>query len=470
MFQSRHTGQPPNFMPLHCAFHDMRSVDVAVIGSGVGGMCGAARLADEGFEVAVYERMPYIGGRFSTVEYRDHKVTTGGEMIALGDVFQETFDEVGAEFPVTTGVKAYYKMDGQNVNADEAGLMGLLREAADDEAEAEKVMAATKRGLSWFKPLDTVTLEEWVRDITDDDGVYELYHKISAAFIGINADEVPAREFFNYLEVASSTTGTGIAKGGNIELWHSLGEVVRDNGGTIETNTTVQDIVVEDGSARGVVVPDGDDSETKIRAECVVSNAGPQATIEMAGREHFTPDYLEAIDATRSPGVIMLQVESEEALMEDPGPLVPLDTERVCFLLTPTLMDPSLSPEGKHHLIAYATLPESDKPETSEVGIERAIEDLEDLFPGRGDRWEILRTPTFHGDWPVYRAWPGDNLPQKTPVQDLYNVGDGVKPPGWSGISANAQTAKLVVDDILARHDAPHPDEGKADRARGEEA
>jgi len=169
----------------------MSRVDVTIIGSGVGGMCAAARLADEGFEVAVYERMPYVGGRFSTVEYRDHKVTTGGEMIALGDVFQETFDEVGAEFPVTTGVKAYYKMNGDNVVADEAGLMGLLREAADDEAEAEKVMAATKRGLSWFKPLDTVTLEEWIRNITDDDGVYELYHKISAAFIGINADEVP---------------------------------------------------------------------------------------------------------------------------------------------------------------------------------------------------------------------------------------------------------------------------------------
>lgn len=448
----------------------MSRVDVTVIGSGVGGMCAAARLANEGFAVAVFERMPYVGGRFSTVDYRDHKVTTGGEMIALGDVFQETFDEVGADFPVTTGVKAYYKMDGENVVADEAGLMGLLREAADDEAEAEKVMAATKRGLSWFKPLDTVTLEEWLRNITDDDGVYELYHKISAAFIGINADEVPVREFFNYLEVASSTTGTGIAKGGNIELWHSLGDVVRDNDGTIDTDTTVQDIIVEDGAASGVVLPDGTGGETSVHADYVVSNAGPQATIELAGREHFSPDYLRAIDDTRIPGVIMLQVESEEPLMEDPGPLVPLDTERVCFLLTPTLMDQSLSPEGKHHLIAYATLPESDRPETSEAGIETAIEDLESLFPGHGDRWEILRTPTFHGDWPVYRAWPGDNLPQKTPVQNLYNVGDGVKPPGWSGISANAQTAKLVVEDILERHNGRRPDEGTADRANEEEA
>lgn len=47
--------------------------------------------------------------------------------------------------------------------------------------------------------------------------------------------------------------------------------------------------------------------------------------------------------------------------------------------------------------------------------------------------------------------WPGCELPQKTPIENLYNVGDGVKVSGWIGLEASAQTGRLVAEDIQAR-------------------
>ena len=40
-----------------------KSFDAVVIGSGIGGLCAAARLTSAGMRVLVAEKSPYLGGR-----------------------------------------------------------------------------------------------------------------------------------------------------------------------------------------------------------------------------------------------------------------------------------------------------------------------------------------------------------------------------------------------------------------------
>lgn len=82
---------------------------------------------------------------------------------------------------------------------------------------------------------------------------------------------------------------------------------------------------------------------------------------------------------------------------------------------------------------------------------ELLIQDLRDNIPGFDEHAEILVTSYFRGDWPGYHSWPGYDLPQKTSIENLYNVGDGVKPPGWIGLPACAKSAEIVVEDIKLR-------------------
>ena len=60
-------------------------VDALVIGSGVGGLCVAARLVADGMKVRVIEKLPFVGGRFSSRNFKGFEVTTGAIMVPFGD-------------------------------------------------------------------------------------------------------------------------------------------------------------------------------------------------------------------------------------------------------------------------------------------------------------------------------------------------------------------------------------------------
>jgi hypothetical protein len=50
---------------------------------------------------------------------------------------------------------------------------------------------------------------------------------------------------------------------------------------------------------------------------------------------------------------------------------------------------------------------------------------------------------------PAQQCVPGHDLSVETPIPNLVEVGDGVKPYGWIGTTACAQTARLAVDALL---------------------
>ncbi len=80
---------------------------------------------------------------------------------------------------------------------------------------------------------------------------------------------------------------------------------------------------------------------------------------------------------------------------------------------------------------------------------------------GRLDR-AVLCTVVTRDDWPPQRAVAGFDLPFRTPVANLWNVGDGVKEYANGGTTACAETAKLVTDQIAARFPLPaQPEEDR---------
>jgi len=64
----------------------------------------------------------------------------------------------------------------------------------------------------------------------------------------------------------------------------------------------------------------------------------------------------------------------------------------------------------------------------------------------------MLSTSVWRDAWPPQRAVAGYDLPHTTPLANLWNVGDAVKQYANGGTTACAETAKLVVDEISARH------------------
>ena len=56
---------------------------VAIIGSGIGGICSAIRLKNQGFDVNVYEKNNYPGGKLSTFKLGDFRFDAGPSLLSL---------------------------------------------------------------------------------------------------------------------------------------------------------------------------------------------------------------------------------------------------------------------------------------------------------------------------------------------------------------------------------------------------
>ncbi len=72
--------------------------DFAVVGSGVGGSSIAALLDAKGYEVALFEKEPYLGGCSSTFQHRGYNYNTGATTLAgyeEGYIVKEIFDAIG---------------------------------------------------------------------------------------------------------------------------------------------------------------------------------------------------------------------------------------------------------------------------------------------------------------------------------------------------------------------------------------
>ena len=426
--------------------------DVAVVGAGIGGMCAAARLSHGGYRVLVVEKLPVPGGRFSTTEYKGFKLSTGAIGVEMGGPLEETFRAVGAPFHVKRPhPQLGYRLDGRDyILPPKGGLRWLLHQVAADENAAEQVMKAIKRGLAWSEPANSITLKEWLSQITDDPRIHAVIQAVCAALLVVNYYEAPAGAFFRFLK-SGGYRDFGFAPEGNIALVRSLEAVVIEGGGQVWTKARVRRIVAKAGRAEGIVVERNGATEA-IKAGVVVSNASPKQTVKLAGEGNFEKGYLkQVIESQRPAPVVGVLVASDRPLMEHPGILLPSGTRRLCLMTTPTLTCPGLAPQGQHFLESFGAFSDSLGPVDLPKEIEMNLQDLRDNLPDMERHGRILMVQTFYGEWPALNTWPGYEAPFRTSLEMLYNVGDGSNVHGTTGLPGCAETARVVVDDIMAR-------------------
>jgi flavin-dependent dehydrogenase len=53
----------------------MKSYDTIIIGAGVSGLCIGSLLAKKGREVLILEKAPVVGGRYQSINYKNHAWT-----------------------------------------------------------------------------------------------------------------------------------------------------------------------------------------------------------------------------------------------------------------------------------------------------------------------------------------------------------------------------------------------------------
>lgn len=425
-------------------------VDVLVIGAGVGGLCTAARLAHGGQSVLLVERSDRIGGRASSFDVDGFTINTGAVAIEFGGDMEQTFIDVDAPFELRSPDPANtFHVKGKVVNPAKGGWAFLLDRITKSGAKLLTNLGSAKKG---ELPEEQVTLEEWIASATKNETVHKLFRNLSAAVFAVNADEIPAKAFLTYFMSKGAFRKFGFHPGGTIGVLQPLADAVERDGGEVWLSSEVVSLDASDGRVTGAVIRRGSE-EISVEVGAVVSNAGPVATIDLVGESALGEEYVSSIrDRDRPTANMIIHVASREPLIDTPGLIVFSTTDRVCNAGNMTHTCPELAPEGWCLTVVYAVPRPAVGDFDSDAELAASLEELGELLPGMKDpETRVLDARVMRGDWPAQRTGSGYELPRATPLDNLFNVGDGTREYASGGTQACAESARITAEELLGK-------------------
>src|SRR4051794_632044 len=290
----------------------MSDHDAVVIGSGINSLACAALLAKGGWDVCVLERNDWLGGAIRTAEITEpgfvHDVFSawhplwvgGGAHAQLGDdLAARGLEYLNTELPTATafpdGGSSFLLRDAEGnaaeigpewpavlerffPNADLAfGVLGTELWSSSGLAFAAKAVRRLGRGGAAEFAGD---LLQSSRDWLQTTFASERAHGLLAPWVlhtGLGPDAAASGFMTQVIAVAVQEGGMPIPRGGGEKLAHALVQLIRDHGGTCETNADVDRVLVQSSRATGVRLKNGDSVEA---GRAVVASVTPTQLYE----------------------------------------------------------------------------------------------------------------------------------------------------------------------------------------------
>jgi phytoene desaturase len=418
--------------------------DVVVIGAGVGGLVAAAQLALRGHHPLVLEAESRLGGRFSTIDVDGYRVPTGAVAIETQGPFWETFAELEIDPqlripdpPVLIHVR------GRDLRPGAAVWQHMIKRVTKSAGRIAEGIAEGRSG----DVDEQITLEQWARRYTRSSTLLSLFQSLAASIFTVNADELPAGVFFRNLRETGGYKRFGFAPQGNVAIADAIAEAIEQRGGRVERGVRATSIELEDGRAVAVHATGAEGSSVRYEASGVVSNVGPRNTAALLAGTSAEEAFAERVRDVQTTSMLALAFSSDHEIVPHPGIWAFTDTERLCNLANLAATCPELAPPGRTLYEAYSA-PRPSVGGEYDADAERALleADLTKMIPGF-EQAEVVLFKAMRGDLtPAQQVRPGYDLDVRTPVTNIVESGDGVKPYGWIGTTACAQTGRLAID------------------------
>jgi phytoene dehydrogenase-like protein len=388
------------------------SYDVIVIGSGLGGLTSANRLARAGHSVLLLEHHIQLGGLATWFKRGGHIFDVSLHGFPYGMVktckkywSKEIRDSIvqlknivfdNPQFSLTT---TFSKDDFTRILHEH---FKLDRTTVDD-------FFNTVRAMNFYDDQSMTTRELFERFFPGRSDVHRLLMEPITYANGSTLDE-PA---ITYGIVFSNFMNKGVFtfEGGTDKLIGMMADELQKNGVTICTGARVDRIVVEQGRLRGVAV-----GERVIAAPAVVSNSGITNTIDnLAGREAFSDDFLarfDKVEVNNSSCQVYFGIRKGESF-DDVGDLLftstapefsseemrRMDTKSRTF----SVYYPKTRPDKPDYTVVasmnanyedWAALDETAYKQAKEAMVERCFDDLERYMPGIRDKVDTIESAT----------------------------------------------------------------------------
>ncbi len=360
-----------------------------IIGSGLGGLLSAAFLSEKGFDVDVYEKLPFLGGRFTSLSYKGYEISTGAlHMIPHGrrGALARMLKKIGCDVEIVDSkpdAEIYYEGERFVVSKKTFPIKELLF--------LYKELILSKLGKDR-------TLEEIGKSF--DEITYLFLKSFLGWSLSIFPDQIKFSKFYPIYRSTLKYKGPGVPIGGCKAVIKSLCEVIRSNGGKILFEEVK---AIKPGESLSIY------AKEKRVYDYVISDVGSKITAELLNREKksFPPE---------SKGV-KYTIALNEQFIGHSGVLFTLG-KRIAGMNEVTNVDENLG--KKHMLQAHQPLRYGSREE-----IISGLKELKEML--KGYDYEILAIQSYKDDWPVNRAMAGRDVENRTEIDKLFIVGDGAK-------------------------------------------
>ncbi|MEM9060322.1 MAG: phytoene desaturase family protein [Pseudomonadota bacterium] len=269
-----------------------------VIGAGFGGLAAAIRLSAKGYNVHVIDRLETPGGRGSALQQDGYRFDLGPTIVTAPQVFRELWASAGEDFDSDINLHAmdpFYEIRWQDGSS--------LRAHADPEKTRAEVAALAPndlRGYDWLiraaerryhfgfenlgrRPMNkfwdlviVLHIFGWYRA---DRSIHahvarkvrdpRLRMAMSFHPLFIGGDPFHVTSMYALVHHLESQFGVHYVMGGAQALADGMVKVIERKGGTLTSGVEVDEIVVDDGRATGILTLGGQ----RLDADVIVSNA-----------------------------------------------------------------------------------------------------------------------------------------------------------------------------------------------------
>lgn len=400
----------------------MNEYDVVIAGAGVNALSCGALLTKYGLKVCLVERNPWVGGGAVTREVTipgfkhdlfgsshvwiqanaDFKKLLEPELVKHGLKYIQSNDHITGHPDKSGGpgiiiyksidktvesIARYSKADAKryrevydHFDAVKDGFVKAFFSPPAPPSTTMRALETSKEGLRRLQEFN-LSARAWVDFNFENDFVKAVMLNWALA-PQILPEQEGAGQSFYIMIPAIHVYGQAIPEGGSQGLPDAFVRYIAANGGKVITSATVEEIVIENGEAKGLKLADG----TTIRARrAIVSALEPKQTfLKLCGEHRLEPDFASAVKRFSFGKVTICRLHV--ALSEPPAFLNGADMSKCPFhrivdsapqmmrqysdisLGKPpadpflwsacwTLMDPTRAPAGKHTLIFDTFVP-----------------------------------------------------------------------------------------------------------------
>jgi phytoene desaturase len=497
-------------------FHPLRASGrrrlphAVVIGSGFGGLAAAVRLGARGYRVSVLEQLDQPGGRARVHRIDGFVFDAGPTVITAPHLLEDLWALCGrrlADDVTLVPVAPFYRLrfdDGStfDYSGDAAAMREAVRRLAPGDVEGyERFLAASEAIFRvGFEQLAHVPFErvgDMLRVLPDLARLqgYRTVHGLASRYVRderlrvvltfqsllVGGNPFSTTSVYCLIAFLERQWGVHFAMGGTNRLVSGLVGLIEGQGGSVRCGQPVEEILVEDGAARGVRLASGE----RIAADVVVSNADPAWTYRrlMPGvrRKRWTDARLDRLKSSMSLFVWYFGTRRRypdvahhtialgpryRGLLRDIFDRQVLADDFSLYLHRPTATDPSMAPPGCDAFYVLSPVPHlgsgtdwRTRAEPYRQAIARRLSQT--LLPDFEQHVaaSLLLTPQDFQDalssWQGAAFGPEPRLTQSAwfrpcnrseEVRDLYLVGAGTHPgAGLPGVLSSARILDTVV-------------------------